>query len=97
MRYATFGFSDKANRDEGTVRPVAFALRELPPRRRGKDRRAHEEGGELKRSLHFQARSTIVMSYFRDQAERGSGIVVDDRLSLESAGPCARILQEEFQ
>ena len=28
-RYATFGFSDKANLDEGTVWPVAFALREL--------------------------------------------------------------------
>src|SRR5262245_49911597 len=26
-RYATFGFSDKANLDEGTVWPVAFALR----------------------------------------------------------------------
>jgi uncharacterized protein YdhG (YjbR/CyaY superfamily) len=28
-RYATFGFSDKANLDEGTVWPVAFALNEL--------------------------------------------------------------------
>jgi len=28
-RYATFGFSDKANLDEGAVWPVAFALREL--------------------------------------------------------------------
>jgi uncharacterized protein YdhG (YjbR/CyaY superfamily) len=28
-RYATFGFSDKANLDEGTVWPVAFAVREL--------------------------------------------------------------------
>jgi uncharacterized protein YdhG (YjbR/CyaY superfamily) len=28
-RYATFGFSDKANLDEGTVWPVAFALTEL--------------------------------------------------------------------
>ncbi len=26
---ATFGFSDKANLDEGTVWPVAFALKEL--------------------------------------------------------------------
>jgi uncharacterized protein YdhG (YjbR/CyaY superfamily) len=30
-RYATFGFSDKANLDEGTVWPVAFALKELTP------------------------------------------------------------------
>ena len=28
-RYATFGFSDEANLDEGTVWPVAFALKEL--------------------------------------------------------------------
>ena len=28
-RYATFGFSDKANLDEGNVWPVAFALKEL--------------------------------------------------------------------
>jgi uncharacterized protein YdhG (YjbR/CyaY superfamily) len=28
-RYATFGFSDKANLDEDTVWPVAFALKEL--------------------------------------------------------------------
>ena len=28
-RYATLGFSDKANLDEGTIWPVAFALTEL--------------------------------------------------------------------
>jgi uncharacterized protein YdhG (YjbR/CyaY superfamily) len=28
-RYATFGFSDKANLDEGSMWPVAFALTEL--------------------------------------------------------------------
>src|SRR5207245_9090016 len=28
-RYATFGFSDVANLDEGTMWPVAFALKEL--------------------------------------------------------------------
>jgi uncharacterized protein YdhG (YjbR/CyaY superfamily) len=30
-RYATFGFSDTANLDEGTVWPTAFALKELTP------------------------------------------------------------------
>jgi len=30
-RYATFGFSDKANLDEGAMWPVAFALKELTP------------------------------------------------------------------
>jgi hypothetical protein len=29
MRYATFGFSDTANLDEGALWPVAFALKEL--------------------------------------------------------------------
>ena len=29
VRYATIGFSDKANLDEGTMWPVAFALKEL--------------------------------------------------------------------
>jgi uncharacterized protein YdhG (YjbR/CyaY superfamily) len=28
-RYATFGFSDKANLDDGSLWPVAFALKEL--------------------------------------------------------------------
>src|SRR5438093_12451931 len=28
-RYATIGFSDKANLDDGTVWPVAFALKQL--------------------------------------------------------------------
>ena len=28
-RYATFGFSDKANLDEGALWPVAFALKKL--------------------------------------------------------------------
>jgi uncharacterized protein YdhG (YjbR/CyaY superfamily) len=30
-RYATFGFSDKAHLDEGTMWPVAFALKKLTP------------------------------------------------------------------
>jgi hypothetical protein len=30
-RYATFGFSDKANLDEGHMWPTAFALKELTP------------------------------------------------------------------
>jgi uncharacterized protein YdhG (YjbR/CyaY superfamily) len=31
VRYATFGFSDKAKLDQGTMWPVAFALKELTP------------------------------------------------------------------
>jgi uncharacterized protein YdhG (YjbR/CyaY superfamily) len=30
-RYATFGFSDTANLDDGSLWPVAFALKELTP------------------------------------------------------------------
>jgi uncharacterized protein YdhG (YjbR/CyaY superfamily) len=30
-RYATFGFSDKANLDEGELWPTTFALKELTP------------------------------------------------------------------
>jgi uncharacterized protein YdhG (YjbR/CyaY superfamily) len=30
-RYATLGFSDKANLDEGAIWPVAFAVKELTP------------------------------------------------------------------
>ena len=30
-RYATFGFSDKANLDEGPMWPTTFALKELTP------------------------------------------------------------------
>jgi uncharacterized protein YdhG (YjbR/CyaY superfamily) len=30
-RYATFGFSDKANLDEGALWPTGFALKELTP------------------------------------------------------------------
>jgi hypothetical protein len=29
MRYATFGFNDAANLDEGTMWPTSFALKEL--------------------------------------------------------------------
>jgi len=51
-RYATFGFSDKANLDEGAMWPTAFALKEWTSRQRGKDRRASEESGELRTELH---------------------------------------------
>ena len=47
-RYATFGFNDTANLDEGAI--VADRLRPdgVDRRRRGKDRRAREESGELR-------------------------------------------------
>jgi hypothetical protein len=50
-RYATFGFNDTANLDEGAMWPTSFALKELIPRRRGSDRRAREESRELRTEL----------------------------------------------
>jgi uncharacterized protein YdhG (YjbR/CyaY superfamily) len=47
-RYATFGFSDAANLDEGAMWPVTFALKELNATERGKDQRALEESGKLR-------------------------------------------------
>lgn len=35
-RYATLGFTDNANLDEGAMWPVAFALKELTPAEEGK-------------------------------------------------------------
>ena len=48
-RYATFGFMHEANLDEGDA-PVADRLcaEGVDRRRRGKDRRAREESGELR-------------------------------------------------
>ena len=46
-RYATLGFSDKANLDEGAMWPVSLRAEGVDRRRRGKDRRAGEESGEL--------------------------------------------------
>ena len=39
-RYATFGFNDVANLDEGAMWPTAFALTEIDRRGRGTNRRA---------------------------------------------------------
>ncbi len=46
-RYATFGFNEDANLDDGAMWPTSFALKELTAVERGKDRRAREESGEL--------------------------------------------------
>ena len=51
-RYATFGFNDEANLDEGAMWPTSFALKELTAAEEARDRRAREEGGELRRSSH---------------------------------------------
>ena len=47
-RYATFGFNDDANLDDGTMWPTSFALTELTAADEAQDRRAREESGELR-------------------------------------------------
>ena len=47
-RYATLGFMHEANLDEGAMWPTAFAREGADRRRRGKDRRARAESGELR-------------------------------------------------
>jgi uncharacterized protein YdhG (YjbR/CyaY superfamily) len=47
-RYATFGFNDTANLDDGAMWPTAFALKELTDAGREEDQRAGEESGELR-------------------------------------------------
>jgi len=54
-RYATPGLSDRANLDEGTMWPTYFAATALTRRRRGKDRRAGEEGRELRTEAAAEA------------------------------------------
>ena len=56
-RYATFGFSDEANLDDGAMWPTSFALKELTAADEAKNRRAREEGGEL--SARLLNRSTV--------------------------------------
>ena len=46
-RYATFGFNDKANLDEGAMWPTSFALKELTAAEEARIARAREESGEL--------------------------------------------------
>ncbi len=46
-RYATFGFNDDANLDDGAMWPTSFALKELTPAGEASDQRPGEEGGEL--------------------------------------------------
>jgi uncharacterized protein YdhG (YjbR/CyaY superfamily) len=50
-RYATFGFNASANLDDGNMWPTSFALKKFDRRRRETDRRAREEGGELRTEL----------------------------------------------
>jgi uncharacterized protein YdhG (YjbR/CyaY superfamily) len=47
-RYVTFGFIHEANLDEGNMWPTALALKKVTAAKRGKDRSAREESGELR-------------------------------------------------
>ena len=60
-RYATFGFSDAANLDEGAMWPTAFALKKLTAAEEAKIAALVQEGGELRlhrnRTLGLSGRS----------------------------------------
>ena len=54
-RYATLGFSDKANLDEGAMWPTAFALNELTAADEARDRGAREEERQVEGSARVFA------------------------------------------
>src|SRR5260370_5808830 len=51
-RYATLGFQDAGNLDDGAIWPSSFALKEAQRRRRGKDRQPCQESSELRAQAH---------------------------------------------
>ena len=53
--YATFGFEEAANLDDGAMWPTSYALTDADRRRREEDRRAREEGGALRSDLRGDA------------------------------------------
>src|SRR5215475_10210610 len=56
-RYATFGFSDEANLDEGAMWPTSFALKELTAAEEARIGALREESGELKTDDAAQQRA----------------------------------------
>ncbi len=68
-RYATFGFEEMANLDDGAMWPVAFALKRLTGADEATDPRAREEGGALTyRLASLGARTTTAVSWGRRAA-----------------------------
>ena len=59
-RYATLGFNDAANLDQGAMWPTSFALKELTAADRDEDRRTGEESGELRPSRVDACRTRAV-------------------------------------
>ena len=57
-RYATLGFSDKANLDDGAMWPTSFALKELTAAEE-EDRRARRAGGQLRTEPHDPTRLVV--------------------------------------
>ena len=50
-RYATFGFNEAANLDDGAMWPTSFALKELTANEEAKIARARQESGALRAEL----------------------------------------------
>ncbi len=63
-RYATLGFMHGASLDEGAMWPAAFA-EGVDCRRRGEDRRAREESGELRTEVQAPILSFGEMAFPR--------------------------------
>ena len=65
-RYATLGFNDDANLDDGTMWPTT-SPDEADRRRREEDRRAGEEGGGLINTAHRWAGARFARAIFSSE------------------------------
>jgi uncharacterized protein YdhG (YjbR/CyaY superfamily) len=78
-RYATFGFSDKANLDEGAMWPTSFALKELTTAEEARIGTLVKKSGELRTEPHRStARCRAATEWYqstrpRSAARRGEG------------------------
>ena len=92
-RYATFGFSDQANLDNGAMWPTTFALKKLTAADEKKDRRAREKGGELRtkpaQSGHGAAAMTT-SAYLASRSSSWPRICSRNREVARSNCPSAR-------
>ena len=87
-RYATLGFSDKANLDDGEMWPTSFALKALTAAEEARIAGARAAGGELRTELLGRVAATVGGRMSRGR-EEGNAPAADDaaehlRLLVES-------------
>ncbi len=89
-RYATFGFSDKANLDEGAMWPTTFALKELTTAEEARIAALVKEAAEARRIREEAAHVLWLVASFDafDLFYTGRGL---------SARETGRILAETFE